>query len=169
MLDLPIDQVKAQAAKRGPRASVSAEAFGKWNKKEEFKAPFYQKSEQLTTALRNRLNQAFMFSNLNPDELEIVLGAMQKVDFAPGAKVINQGDDGDNLYVVETGKLKCTKIFEKGQEPTHLLDYAPGDSFGELALLYNAQRAASIEAVEQSELWALDRRTFNHIVKDSAQ
>jgi len=45
----------------------------------------------------------------------------------------------------------------------------PGEAFGELSLLYNAPRAATIEAVEPSELWALDRRTFNHIVKDSAQ
>lgn len=51
----------------------------------------------------------------------------------------------------------------------HLKDYVPGEAFGELALLYNAPRAASIEASEPSELWALDRRTFNHIVKDSAQ
>jgi cAMP-dependent protein kinase regulator len=113
-LDLPIDQVKAAAAKRGPRASVSAEAFGNWNKKEEFKAPFYEKSAQLTESLRSRLNQAFMFSNLNPDELEIVLGAMQKMTFQAGAQVIKEGDDGDNLYVVETGKLKCTKVLEKG-------------------------------------------------------
>ena len=110
-----------------------------------------------------------MFSNLNPEELEIVLGAMQKCDFQPGTMVINQGDDGDNLYVVETGKLKCTKRFEPTSEPVHLKDYVPGEAFGELALLYNAPRAASIEASEPSELWALDRRTFNHIVKDSAQ
>lgn len=111
VFDLPMEEVKKNAAKRGPRASVSAEAFGNWNKKEEFKAPFYPKSEELTSSLRNRLNQAFMFSNLNPDELEIVLGAMQKFSFAPGQQVIKQGDDGDNLYVVETGKLACTKRF----------------------------------------------------------
>jgi cAMP-dependent protein kinase regulator len=50
----------------------------------------------------------------------------------------------------------------------HLKYYLPGEAFGELALLYNAPRAASIVASEASELWALDRRTFNHIVKDSA-
>ena len=107
---MPIEEVKANAAKRGPRASVSAEAFGNWNKKEEFKAPFYPKTEELTSSLRTRLSQAFMFSNLNPDELEIVLGAMQKFNYQPGQKVINQGDDGDNLYVVETGKLACSKV-----------------------------------------------------------
>lgn len=44
VLELPMEEVKRNNAKRGPRASVSAEAFGNWNKKEEFKAPFYPKS-----------------------------------------------------------------------------------------------------------------------------
>jgi cAMP-dependent protein kinase regulator len=47
-------------------------------------------------------------------------------------------------------------------------NYSPGEAFGELALLYNAKRAASIKAKTQSVLWALDRETFNHIVKESA-
>ena len=40
-----------------------------------------------------------------------MLGAMQKVCFKPGDKVIRQGDDGDNVYVVETGTLSCEKVF----------------------------------------------------------
>ena len=46
--------------------------------------------------------------------------------------------------------------------------YTPGESFGELSLLYNCPRAASIIATTECRLWALDRSTFNHIVKDSA-
>jgi cAMP-dependent protein kinase regulator len=46
--------------------------------------------------------------------------------------------------------------------------YQPGESFGELALLYNAPRAASIQAKTDCLLWALDRQTFNHIVKDAS-
>ena len=56
VFDLPIEEIKRNNANRGPRASVSAEAFGNWNKKEEFKAPFYAKTEELTTSLRNRLS-----------------------------------------------------------------------------------------------------------------
>jgi cAMP-dependent protein kinase regulator len=49
-----------------------------------------------------------------------------------------------------------------------LKTYEPGDAFGELALLYNAPRAATIKAKVASQLWVLDRNTFNHIVKDAA-
>merc|ERR1719327_201286 len=42
-----------------------------------------------------------------------------------------------------------------------------GDAFGELALLYNCPRAASVDAHDKSILWQLDRESFNHIVKDA--
>jgi cAMP-dependent protein kinase regulator len=70
--------------------------------------------------------------------------------------------------VVETGALDCYKLFPGNDQPTHLKVYVPGEAFGELALLYNAPRAATIIAKEPSLLWGLDRNTFNHIVKDSA-
>ena len=52
-------------------------------------------------------------------------------------------------------------------EDTFLKTYKPGEAFGELALLYNAPRAATIIANEESICFSLDRDTFNHIVKES--
>jgi cAMP-dependent protein kinase regulator len=52
-----------------------------------------------------------MFSSLNPAELDIVLGAMISVHKKAGETIIREGEDGDNLYVVENGTLTCTKIF----------------------------------------------------------
>jgi cAMP-dependent protein kinase regulator len=51
---------------------------------------------------------------------------------------------------------------------TYLKTYQIGEAFGELALLYNAPRAASIKAKTTGRLFALDRNTFNSIVKESA-
>jgi cAMP-dependent protein kinase regulator len=59
-------------------------------------------------------------------------------------------------------------MFSKGAENTYLKTYVPGEAFGELALLYNAPRAASIQAKEDCCLFSLDRDTFNNIVKDSS-
>ena len=72
------------------------------------------------------------------------------------------------LYVVESGELSCFKLFPGKSEETFLKKYQPGEAFGELALLYNAPRAATIIADTESVLWSLDRQTFNHIVKDAA-
>ena len=72
------------------------------------------------------------------------------------------------MYVLESGSLECSKVFKPGQPATVLKTYVPGEGFGELALLYNAPRAATITATEESVCWRLDRGTFNHIVKDAA-
>ena len=73
------------------------------------------------------------------------------------------------MYVLESGSLLCTKLFPGESEPKSLKTYVPGEGFGELALLYNAPRAATITAISESVCWRLDRDTFNHIVKDAAQ
>jgi cAMP-dependent protein kinase regulator len=70
---------------------------------------------------------------------------------------------------VEEGQLDCFKKFGAEEEPKFLKTYEPGDAFGELALLYNAPRAATIYAKTDALLWELDRQTFNHIVRDAAQ
>jgi len=71
--------------------------------------------------------------------------------------------------VVESGTLSCTKLFKGKSEATFLKKYEAGEAFGELALLYNAPRAATITSDTDSLLWSLDRETFNHIVKDASR
>jgi len=58
----------AKKAKQGPRVSVSAEAFGAFNKKEDFKPNVIQKSESVKQAIMEKIEQAFMFSGLDEKE-----------------------------------------------------------------------------------------------------
>jgi len=109
-----------------------------------------------------------MFNALDEKELKIVVDAIEEVKVQPGQIVIKEGDQGDCMYVVEFGQLNCTKLFKGQNQPTFLKEYQPGEGFGELALLYNAPRAATITAKTDAVLWKLDRDTFNHIVKDAA-
>lgn len=109
-----------------------------------------------------------MFNALDEKEFEIVVDSIEEVKVQPGDIVIKEGDEGDCMYVVEQGILECTKVFKGKSEPTFLKDYQPGEGFGELALLYNAPRAATIRAKTEAVVWRLDRDTFNNIVKDAA-
>lgn len=158
----------AKNKNKGPRASVSAEAFGRFNKKEDFKPRVIAKSAEATAAIYDKINKSFMFSGLDDDEKKIVVDAMEEKKCFKKESVIREGEEGDCLYVVATGTLTCTKVFKGNSDPTFLKRYEPGEAFGELALLYNAPRAATITSDGESLLYVLDRQTFNHIVKDAA-
>jgi len=153
---------------RKPRASVSAEVFGAHNRREDYKPRVIPKSEEQKARIQKRMEQAFMFSGLDSKETEIVVMAFEEKKFKAGDDVIIQGGDGDFFYVVDEGQLDCTKQYKGKPKPTYLKTYEPGESFGELALLYNAPRAASIKSKTDSTCFALDRACFNNIVKEAA-
>lgn len=152
---------------KNQRVSVSAEAYGEHNKKENFQPPVYPKSQQQKENILGKLKNSFLFSALENKEMEIIVNAMKEQSVETGTTVIKQGDNGDELYVVNSGQLDCFRQFPNESQPRFLLTYSAGDAFGELALLYNAPRAASIVAKTECTLFVLDRQTFNHIVKDA--
>eukprot|EP00392_Amoebophrya_sp_AT5.2_P012384 g12487.t1 len=157
-----VDDLPPPPTKKGPRGSVSAEAYGAWNKKKEFIPTEIPKSDEAKARIRQVLQGSFLFSTLEPSELEIVVMAMEERRPAAGER----NDDGDCLYVIEEGVFEC-KI-RQGGEDVVVKTCEPGDAFGELALLYNCPRAASVDSTGNAILWKLDRATFNAIVKDAA-
>ena len=154
------------AKKPVARSGVSAEVYGEWNKKSDFTPVVIPKTDEQKSRISAKLSKSFMFSSLDDKDKEIVVNAMAECVFQAGAHIISQGEDGAVLYVVDTGTLSCYKKI--AGEDKFLKDYHPGEAFGELALLYNAPRAATIIAKTDAVLWSLDRECFNHIVKDSA-
>jgi len=77
-----------------------------------------------------------------------------------------EGEKGDTLYVVASGEYDCTKVI--GGKETYLKTYKSGESFGELALMYNAPRAATIKCKTAGKLYGLDRSTFTNIIQEAA-
>lgn len=164
----PEEFIKPKANLGRARQSVSAEVFGEWNQKKAFVPPVISKSDDQKGRLSECLQKSFLFSSLEEQGLSIVIGAMKEISVEPNSFVIEQGDDGDCLYVVESGKLDCLIKTSSGEDLV-VKTCEQGDVFGELALLYNCPRAASVKSQEQCVLWELDRDTFNHIVSDAAQ
>lgn len=164
--DLP--QPSTNYITRKGRQSVSAEAYGEWNKKGDFKAPVHPKTDEQKERIRATLAKSFLFSALEEDDLKTVIDAFREKRVPASITIIHQGDDGDCLYLLEEGDCDVFKLFPGEQEPKHVFTQRPGDAFGELALLYNCPRAATVKAHDDAVLWQLDRNSFNHIVKDAA-
>jgi cAMP-dependent protein kinase regulator len=151
------------------RNSVSAEVYGAHNSRGNFKAKIVPKSSETKALIRDLLSKSILFSNIEDRDMETIVGAMEIKQVRTGDQVIKQGDDGFELYIVGAGQLKCTKKFQETPNvDTFIKNYETGEYFGELALLYNAPRAASIFAVTDATLYVLDRECFNYIVKDAA-
>lgn len=88
---------------------------------------------------------------------------MEEISTTVGQSIIKEGEKGDVLYVVASGEYDCTKVI--GGKETYLKTYKSGESFGELALMYNAPRAATIKCKAAGRLYALDRSTFTNIIQ----
>lgn len=98
--------------------------------------------------------------------MQTIILAMKEERFAKGDKVIKEGDDGDFLFVIEEGQFDCIKLIDNVEKVVKTCE--PGDVFGELALLYNCPRAASVVGKGDSVCWKLDAECFNNIVKEAA-
>jgi cAMP-dependent protein kinase regulator len=158
------------------RTSVSAESLAPTGADEaNWRPPQHEKTQDQNDRLRKAVTSNFLFSHLDDDQASLVLGALQEKPIpAKGIKIIQQGDTGDFFYIVERGSFDIfvnkTGRLESGPDGIgeKVAACGPGNSFGELALMYNAPRAATVVSTEPSMLWALDRITFRRILMDSA-
>mmetsp|Transcript_34193 Transcript_34193/g.55004 ORF Transcript_34193/g.55004 Transcript_34193/m.55004 type:complete len:443 (+) Transcript_34193:96-1424(+) len=165
--DMEIEFVEPpKGINRGNRQSVSAEAYGAWNKKAEFNAPVYEKTSEQKARIERCLEPSFLFQGLEKQDMQTVILAFKEKNAEADERIIQEGDDGESMYLIEEGVAECFKKID-GTDLC-VKTCSPGDVFGELALLYNCPRAASVVCKEKCILWELDRETFNNIVKEAA-
>ncbi len=81
-----------------------------------------------------------------------------------GEEIIKQNEQGDKFYIIEEGECFATKVFEEGGEAQNVKDYQKGNFFGELALIKNEPRAASVIAKTDCKLLSLDRLSFKRLL-----
>lgn len=160
--EMEFNKKKKESGKRN-RSAVSAEVYGEFNKKAKFVPKCIEKSDDTNTRLLILMSNSFLFKGLDQKDADIVKGAMEEKFFKAGEFIIKEGEKGDELFMVDEGELECTKMI-KGSN-VFIKNYTVGESFGELALLYNSPRAASVQAKTDTRLFVLDRVTFNAIVK----
>ena len=114
-----------------------------------------------------KITQNVFLKGLKDEDKEVIIDAMKEVKLKKGETVIKQGDKGDEFFVIDEGEIDCMRVMKQGESAKYLKTYLPGEGFGELALLYNAPRAATLVCKTGCVLFSLDRQTFNHVVRDS--
>lgn len=146
------------------RKSVFAETYDPENDPDddEGASSIFPKTDEQRSRLVDAVKNILLFRSLEKEQMNQVLDAMFEKKTVVDEYIIRQGDDGDNFYVIESGKYRAYV------GDNHIHTYDNCGSFGELALLYNMPRAASIQAETPGHLWAMDRQTFRRILLKSA-
>lgn len=106
------------------------------------------------------LNSHFIFTSLSEEDKDVVAETMQLYKFEAGKIVFEQDKPSKSYYVVKYGVLEVlvnSKRVSKIQ---------PNEGFGELALLHDNPRAATVRTLEKSAMWGIERTTFRRVIEE---
>ncbi|XP_003961186.1 cGMP-dependent protein kinase 1-like isoform X1 [Takifugu rubripes] len=120
--------------------------------------PFYPKSPQSKEMIREAILDNDFMKNLELSQIHEIVDCMYPVEYGKDACIIEEGDVGSLVYVMEEGKVEVTK------EGMKLCTMGPGKVFGELAILYNCTRTATVRTLVHVKLWAIDRQCYQTIM-----
>ncbi len=113
----------------------------------------------------NFLKKCKVFAKTDPTLLADVAGKMTIETVVAGNDIITEGEVGDKFYLIRSGTAEAYRTVNSNV--TTLKPYVTGDFFGELALLSNAPRGASVRATSETDLLVLDKAIFVDVVKQS--
>uniref|UniRef100_A0A8C2PAW7 cGMP-dependent protein kinase n=1 Tax=Capra hircus TaxID=9925 RepID=A0A8C2PAW7_CAPHI len=155
-------------SRRGAKAGVSAEPTTRTydlNKPPEFsfEKARVRKDSSEKKLITDALNKNQFLKRLDPQQIKDMVECMYGRNYQQGSYIIKQGEPGNHIFVLAEGRLE---VFQ-GEK---LLSSIPmWTTFGELAILYNCTRTASVKAITNVKTWALDREVFQNIMRRTAQ
>ncbi|XP_019901819.1 cGMP-dependent protein kinase 1 isoform X1 [Esox lucius] len=120
--------------------------------------PFYPKSTHSKDLIKEAILDNDFMKNLELSQIQEIVDCMYPVEYGKDSCIIKEGDVGSLVYVMEDGKVEVTK------ESMKLCTMGPGKVFGELAILYNCTRTATVKTLTNVKLWAIDRQCFQTIM-----
>uniref|UniRef100_A0A7S2FKJ3 cGMP-dependent protein kinase n=1 Tax=Octactis speculum TaxID=3111310 RepID=A0A7S2FKJ3_9STRA len=120
--------------------------------------PTEEKSPESIEVIKSALSRNLLLNSLTETEVDIFIKCSLSQEVPAGTTIINHGEDGDYFYIVETGLFE---VFTPNASAA-VCSPGPGDTFGELAILCNAPRAATVTAKENSLVWKIERDQFRN-------
>ncbi len=119
----------------------------------------------LTGTVAEALRQVPLFESAPDDDLAALAAAVQPVAAEKGGYVFRENEPGRAFYIVQQGEFEVLKLKPNSTKRTTLIGrLGPGDAFGEIALLENCLRTASVRARSPGRLWRLEKEDFDRLV-----
>lgn len=118
--------------------------------------------------LRSALNSTAIFRSLDATVLADLEAELEWVTLTSGETLIRQGDPGDCLYVVVSGRLRVV-LEEDGKEVRVFREVGRGESIGEMALVTGEKRTATIYATRDAEVARLSQESFDRLLERHPQ
>lgn len=151
------------------RGAVSAES-GNTEEKEEKEPTKYPKDEKTLEHLDNILKNNILFNHIEEKERKFLWQFMFEKTYTAGQVIIQQDDPvADHFFVIESGEAEVFKDYKDGKGDVKVFQYGPNGFFGELALMYNTPRAATVKSKNDCKVWAIDRVTFRKYIMNSTK
>lgn len=94
------------------------------------------------------LSHVDLFANLNKKELQVLAKACQERHYSAGATIVSQGDSGVGLYIIKSGQVRITRTSNTDRKEEELATAGAGDVLGEMSLLDDLPRSATITAID---------------------
>jgi CRP/FNR family transcriptional regulator len=110
------------------------------------------------------LRRAPLFATLDDEAFRLLTDELTEVDLSRGASVFREGDQGDQLYFIVSGKVKLGRTSPDGRESL-LAILGPGELFGEMALFDPSPRTATATAVSETRLAGLKNESLNALLR----
>jgi CRP-like cAMP-binding protein len=116
--------------------------------------------------LDNLLALSPLTSSLTVEDRQKLIDKFQLKEADPGEVIVKEGDPGDSMYLIKSGKVEVTTLDPKDRRRLTLARLSTGEFFGEVSLIKNKPRTATITALNPTELLHLDRARFDELSKN---
>jgi CRP-like cAMP-binding protein len=112
--------------------------------------------------LRRVLQQAYFLQYMGPKELDKLISCLRAVRVFKGYEIIRQGNPGDAFYLIASGRVSVW--VNKGSQRVRVAGLRADEYFGEMALISNAPRNATVVAEMLTELFILEKYNFDNLL-----
>ncbi|EGT40013.1 CBN-EGL-4 protein [Caenorhabditis brenneri] len=147
----------SDGGQRAKKIAVSAEPTNFENKPATLQ--HFNKTVSAKQMIRDAVQKNDFLKQLAKEQIIELVNCMYEMRARAGQWVIQEGEPGDRLFVVAEGELQVSR------EGVLLGKMRAGTVMGELAILYNCTRTASVQALSDVQLWVLDRSVFQMITQ----